>query len=426
MVTREENELLTRVGTGTPMGELMRHYWIPAAMSSEVVADGAPLRLMLLGEQLLAFRDSAGRVGILDHACPHRCASLFFGRNEEGGLRCIYHGWKFDVEGNCLEMANVPPHQDFKHRVHAKAYKTIERNGLIWAYMGSGEPPALPQIEATLLPAHAVTFNWMQRECNWLQVLEGDLDTSHTDFLHGGARTEKVFAPDDPRRFGAINRSPEYEISETEWGTMYGAFRPADPGETYWRIAHFLFPFWTITPSGPFGRHIYARAWVPMDDTHTMAVRIIGNAGRVDPGGAKQLGIVTGLEDLLPNSSDWYGRWRPRTSAENDYLLDRDKQKSNSFSGIPGIAAEDQAVTESMGGVVNRMNEHLAPSDRMIAVTRRRLLDAARAVERGELPPAATAETYTGVRGGYFVAKQGGGMLDAYRAASAKSESAPA
>jgi len=207
---------------------------------------------------------------------------------------------------------------------------------------------------------------------------------------------------------------------------MYGAFRPADPGETYWRIAHFLFPFWTITPSGPFGRHIYARAWVPMDDTHTMAVRIIGNAGRVDPGGAKQLGIVTGLEDLLPNSSDWYGRWRPRTSAENDYLLDRDKQKSNSFSGIPGIAAEDQAVTESMGGVVNRMNEHLAPSDRMIAVTRRRLLDAARAVERGELPPAATAETYTGVRGGYFVAKQGGGMLDAYRAASAKSESAPA
>ena len=199
-----------------------------------------------------------------------------------------------------------------------------------------------------------------------------------------------------------------------------------DTGGDDWRIAHFLFPFWTITPSGPFGRHIYARAWVPMDDTHTMGMRIIGNAGRVDPGGAQQLGIVTGLDDLLPNSSDWYGRWRPRTSAANDYLIDRDRQRSNSFSGIPGIAAEDQAVTESMGGVVNRMGEHLAPSDRMIAVTRRRLLDAARAVERGEPPPAATGETYDGVRGGYFIAKQGGSMLDAYRGANTKRETTPA
>ena len=166
MLSREENELLTKVGPGTPMGELMRRYWIPAAMSSELVADGDPLRLMLLGEQLVAFRDSTGRVGIIDHACPHRCASLFYGRNEEGGLRCIYHGWKFDVEGHCLEMANVPPHQDFKAKIHAKAYKTAERNGLIWTYMGTGEPPALPAIEATLMPAQSVTFNWMQRECN--------------------------------------------------------------------------------------------------------------------------------------------------------------------------------------------------------------------------------------------------------------------
>jgi phenylpropionate dioxygenase-like ring-hydroxylating dioxygenase large terminal subunit len=430
MVTPEENEKLTRIGPGTPMGELMRRYWIPAAMSSEIEADGPPLRLMLLGEQLVAFRDSAGRVGILDHACPHRCASLFYGRNEEGGLRCIYHGWKFDVEGRCLDMANVPPQQDFKAKIRATAYKTAERNGIVWTYMGpldekTGEPPALPAIEATLLPAQAVTFNWMQRECNWLQVLEGDLDTSHVDFLHGGARTEKVFAPDDPRRFGAINRSPEYEIGETEWGTMYGAFRPADPGETYWRIAHFLFPFWTITPSGPFGRHIYARAWVPMDDTHTMSMRLLANAGRVDPGGAQQLGIVTGLEDLLPNSSDWYGRWRPRTCAANDYLMDRHRQRTNSFSGIPGIAAEDQAVTESMGGIVKRMGEHLAPSDRMIAVTRRRLMEAAEAVARGEAPPAANAQTYAGARGGYFIAKAGGGMLDAYRAAGAKMDKAP-
>ncbi len=411
MVTVAENKLLTQVGPGTPMGELMRRYWIPAAMSSELIADAAPTRLMLLGEQLLAFRDSTGRVGILDHQCPHRCASLFFGRNEEGGLRCIYHGWKFDVDGNCLDMANVPPHQDFKSKIHATAYKVIERNGLVWTYMGKGTPPALPEIEATMLPESAATFNWMQRECNYLQVLEGDLDTSHTDFLHGGARTEKVYAPDDPRRFGAINRAPEYEVRETDWGTMYGAYRPADPGETYWRVAHFMFPFWTITPSGPFGKHLYARAWVPMDDTHTMSLRIVGNAGRVDPGGAKQLGIVTGLEDLLPNTSDWYGRFRPHTNAENDYLIDRDKQRRNSFSGIPGIAAEDQAVTESMGAVTNRPAEHLAPSDRMIAVTRRRMMDAATDLANGKEAP---IDSYARARGGYFVATQGKALVDAY------------
>ncbi len=423
MVTVAENKLLTQVGPGTPMGELMRRYWIPAAMSSELIADAAPTRLMLLGEQLLAFRDSTGRVGILDHQCPHRCASLFFGRNEEGGLRCIYHGWKFDVDGNCLDMANVPPHQDFKSKIHATAYKVIERNGLVWTYMGKGTPPALPEIEATMLPESAATFNWMQRECNYLQVLEGDLDTSHTDFLHGGARTEKVYAPDDPRRFGAINRAPEYEVRETDWGTMYGAYRPADPGETYWRVAHFMFPFWTITPSGPFGKHLYARAWVPMDDTHTMSLRIVGNAGRVDPGGAKQLGIVTGLEDLLPNTSDWYGRFRPHTNAENDYLIDRDKQRRNSFSGIPGIAAEDQAVTESMGAVTNRPAEHLAPSDRMIAVTRRRMMDAATDLANGKEAP---IDSYARARGGYFVATQGKALVDAYDEVSGATAKVPA
>jgi phenylpropionate dioxygenase-like ring-hydroxylating dioxygenase large terminal subunit len=426
MVTTQENETLTRVGPGTPMGELMRRYWIPAAMSHEVETNGPPLRLMLLGEQLVAFRDSNGDVGILDHHCPHRNASLFFGRNEEGGLRCIYHGWKFAVDGRCLDMANVPPRQDFKAKIRAKAYKAVERNGLIWTFMGKGEPPALPQIEATLLPEAQASFNWMQRSCNWLQVLEGDLDTSHTDFLHGGARTEKVYAPNDPRRFGAINRAPEYEVRESEWGTMYGAFRPADPGETYWRIAHFMFPFWTITPSGPFGRHLYARAWVPMDDTHTMSLRIIGNAGRVAPGGAQQLGIVTGLEDLLPNTTDWYGRWRPRTSAENDYLIDRERQRTVSYSGIPGIAAEDQAVTESMGAVTNRGTEHLAPSDRMIVVTRRRLLDVATSLAPGDKAPAEDGSAYAGVRGGYFIAKAGKSLIDAYSNAGEVPEKAPA
>jgi nitrite reductase/ring-hydroxylating ferredoxin subunit len=153
MTTASDGEILTRVGPGTLLGNMMREYWIPAAASSELVAGGDPMRLMLLGEQLIAFRDHQGRVGIMDHRCPHRCASLFFGRNEKGGLRCAYHGWQFDVEGNCLDMPNVPKHQAFPQRVKARSYRVAERNGLIWTYMGKREvPPPMPTFEPVLLP----------------------------------------------------------------------------------------------------------------------------------------------------------------------------------------------------------------------------------------------------------------------------------
>ena len=152
MVTPRDSQILTQVDDGTMMGNLMRKYWIPAAKSSELVADGDPIRLMLLGEKLVAFRDNSGKVGVMDHRCPHRCASLFFGRNEEGGIRCVYHGWKFDVDGNCLDMPNVPEKQKFKHKVHSKAYQTRESNGLIWVFMGDQQNvPALPGIEPALL-----------------------------------------------------------------------------------------------------------------------------------------------------------------------------------------------------------------------------------------------------------------------------------
>src|SRR5258707_797435 len=184
MTTATEGRELTQVGPGTVMGELMRRYWIPAVQSSELKRDGDPMRLMLLGEKLIGFRDSAGRVGVMDHRCPHRCASLFLGRNEENGLRCIYHGWKYDVEGNCLEMPNVPAEQDFKHKIRAKAYRVAERKGLVWFYGGAREvAPPLPNIEATLLPEGEADIYFAQRECNWLQALEGDIDTSHFSFL---------------------------------------------------------------------------------------------------------------------------------------------------------------------------------------------------------------------------------------------------
>ena len=188
MSKQKDSDDLVRVGPGTVMGGLMRQYWIPAAMSSELERDGAPMRLMLLGERLIAFRDSSGRVGVMDHRCPHRCASLFLGRNEEDGIRCVYHGWKFDTAGNCVDMPNAPPHQDYKDKVRAKAYKVAERNGLVWVYMGErAEAPPLPGIEASLLPESELQITFAQRECNWLQALEGDIDTSHFGFLHAGS-----------------------------------------------------------------------------------------------------------------------------------------------------------------------------------------------------------------------------------------------
>src|SRR5450432_1883306 len=210
MTTTTEGRELTQVGPGTVMGELMRQYWIPAAQSSELVRDGAPVRLMLLGEKLIAFRDSAGRIGVMDHRCPHRCASLFLGRNEQNGLRCIYHGWKYDFEGNCLEMPNVPAEQDFKHKVKAKAYKVTERNGLVWVYMGLREvAPPLPSIEATLLPDGEAEIFFAQRECNWLQALEGDIDTSHFSWLHVGSVKPEQVQDDNWVKYQVVHRAPE-------------------------------------------------------------------------------------------------------------------------------------------------------------------------------------------------------------------------
>ena len=409
MTTASEGQELTRVGPGTPMGELMRQYWLPALKSSEVVAGGDPVRLMLLGEKLIAFRDTTGRVGVMDHRCPHRCASLFYGRNEEGGMRCVYHGWKFAADGQCLEMPNLPPEQDFSAKVQAKAYKATERAGVIWVYMGARElAPPMPDIEATLLPDSEVSLNFTQRECNWLQALEGDIDTSHFSWLHvGSVRPEQVDA-DNWLQYQVVNRAPEYQVGDTDWGTMYCAFRPAENGQTYWRFAHFGFPFWTFIPQGAFADRVIARAWVPMDDTHVMFVGFTWKqASRTAVlKGGEQIPGSTPAPEYQPNSTDWFGRWRPVQSAANDYLIDRDAQRNDViYTGITHIAMQDQAITESMGEIVDHTFEHLAPSDQMITRTRRRLLIAARALrDKAVVPPCVdTPAVFQRVRSGECV-----------------------
>jgi phthalate 4,5-dioxygenase oxygenase subunit len=392
MTALRDNEDLTRIGPGTLMGNLMRQYWIPACLSSEIEADGPPLRLALLGERLIAFRDSAGRIGVMDHRCPHRCASLFFGRNEQGGLRCVYHGWKFDVDGNCIDMPNVPPEQDFKDRVKARRYPARERGGLVYVYMGARkELPPLPQIAATLCRPQDTAFSCRLRACNWLQAMEGDLDTSHFGFLHAGSVDPDDIDPALPDRFQVIDRAPSFHAIESPWGVASGAYRPADVGRLYYRFAHFVMPFWTLYPNGPLRDNVVTNVWVPMDDDHTMVFNITWTK-RTPPLALTRNGkAIPGLgrtPQTLPNTTDWFGRWRLTTNAGNDYLIDREVQRTQSYTGITGVTQQDSAVTESMGAIVDRSLEHLAPSDRVIAMTRRRLLNAARALaETHAVPP---------------------------------------
>ena len=417
MTTAREGEELTSVGRGSVMGELMRCYWIPALMSLEIVRNGPPLRLMLLGEKLIAFRDSDGRVAVMDHRCPHRGASLFLGRNEEGGLRCIYHGWKFDVAGNCLDMPSVPP-PDFKQKVKARAYPTVERAGVIWVYLGNrAEAPPLPAFEV-------LGVSFIQRDCNYLQALEGEIDTSHFGFLHAGHVDIDDVSEDEPLRYTITDRAPKYHVTDASWGTQYAGYRPAGTNSIYWRFGNFLFPFWTQVPNGEFNSHLHARAWVPLDDTHTMfvffwwkdAVSAMSLPQPAFRDGTPIGGTGRG-NTFLPNTSDWLGRWRLEANAGTDWRIDRVAQQNGIiYSGIDGIHLQDQAITESMGPIVDHELEHLAPSDQMITRTRRRILMAARALrDQGVLPPGAEdPSVYRRARSGYFVSDDEGDWRSVY------------
>jgi phthalate 4,5-dioxygenase len=402
MLTAEENEALCRVGPGTVMGDLMRQYWAPAMLSSELAEpDCAPVRVRLFGENLIAFRDTSGRVGLIGNHCPHRGASLFYGRSEGNGLRCVYHGWKYDVTGRCVDMPSEPPESTFKDRIRAVAYPCRERGGIVWAYLGTRlEPPPLPDLEANLLPEGEWSVSATMRECNYFQALEGDIDTSHSPFLHSGNERVEDTRPGTFQYYRVQCRAPRYAVTDTDFGTMYGAHIPADDAE-YWRIAMFLFPFYVIIPSGLLGHQVLMRAWVPMDDDHTMFF-IMGPR----PTGAQQTSNRpdgnSRRDWLHPNGTGWHDRFRLTPDAINDYYVDREKQRQGrSFTGIAGVPIQDKAVTESMGTIVNREAEHLASSDAMIIRTRQRLLDAALALrDEAVVPPGVDDPAIYRVRGG--------------------------
>jgi phthalate 4,5-dioxygenase oxygenase subunit len=398
MLSAEENELLTRVGPGTPMGELMRQYWLPALLSLEVQErDGRPLRTRLLGEDLIAFRDSEGNIGLLANNCAHRGASLFFGRNEEGGLRCVYHGWKFDVSGACVDMPNEPAESNFKDKVRQRAYPCREVNGIVWVYMGPRqEPPPLPQYEFGLVPAEHRSVMPFVRECNWLQALEGDIDSAHSSFLHS------VLQRQDINNLGTglkhVDRHPRFEVLDTEFGVTIAARRTPDDDHFYWRLTQFLFPFVTyFPPTGEQMETVPGHIWIPIDDDTTLVWTIrwhpLKDLHSDDPNsraiiGRGQGGAFEGPEEYLEPTTAAAGRWRFRANKSNDYLLDYEAQRTRRFSGVPTIPLQDQAMTESMGTVMSRTTEHLGSTDAGIIRVRRALTNALRALrEEGVTPP---------------------------------------
>jgi phthalate 4,5-dioxygenase len=405
MLKQEENELITRVGPGTPMGNFMREYWVPAMLSSEApTPDSDPVRILLLGEQLIAFRDSNGKVGLLANNCPHRGASLFFGRNEEAGLRCVYHGWKFDTDGNCIDMPNEPAESDFRTKVKAVAYPTIERGGIVWTYLGPRkEPPPLPDLEGNMQPGAEEFVRATQLNSNWLQIMEGDIDTSHVAFLHYGGLKAEDQIPGSFSELQLREKTAHYEVVDTEGGAAYGARKSAGPDQVYWRIAQWCFPFYTFTPPGVLGTKKGGNARVPIDDEHTISYSMV--SGRNRPGGASP--IVRGPQ--LANSSDWHGRFRPEQSLENDFRIDREAQRHNTgsegYTGISGIAMQDAAMTGSMGPIYDRSREHLGTTDAMIIRVRRRLIAAVQAhMTHGVTPPGVDdPQAYRVRSGGVFL-----------------------
>jgi phthalate 4,5-dioxygenase len=388
MLTNEENDLMCRVGPGTPMGNLLRQYWLPSTVPSSLLPapDCPPIRVRLLGENLIAFRTTSGKVGMVANACPHRGASLFFGRNEEEGLRCVYHGWKFDVDGNCVDMPSEPAESNFSSKVKVQAYPCIELNGMIWTYMGSREvPPPLPEFEFNTSAADMCFHpGFVFYDCNWVQSMEGDVDSAHIDYLHARLTPE---APSEAQvGFGQAmwnnDRTPILLVHPMEYGAVYAAQRQWDPGTNHYRIAQFLMPFYTIIPGS--GSTVAFNAWVPLDDDHTVQISFRSSIREPVPE-SERVAVndpYPRLGGYLPATSDPLTRWRSPANRNNDYLISYENQRTVMFSGIPREGKlQDIAVMESMGHIGARVKEHLGRSDTMIIVVRRTLLAAAKALQ---------------------------------------------
>ena len=387
MLRKEQNELLAQTGPGTPMGQLFRSAWMPALLADELPAnDCPPVRVKLLSERLVAFRDSQGRLGLIDEFCAHRGVSLWFGRNEDCGLRCPYHGWKYDVTGQCLDVPSEPEASGFAKKVKLKSYPLVERGGVLWTYMGEPDrQPPLPEWEFCTVPAKQTFTTKRMQECNWLQAMEGGIDSSHVSWLHrGDLNSDPLFKGARGNQYNLNDSRPVFEVVESPGGLYIGARRNAEDGHYYWRITQWVMPSFTMI--APRGNHsIHGHFWIPIDDETCWA-------WSYDYHPLRELteSEVTNMREGRGIHVRYVpGTFRPAANKDNDYLMDRDAQREGrTFSGVQGIAMQDASLQESMGPLVDRTKENLVSTDNGIIMARHRLLRAVKAlVDKGVTPP---------------------------------------
>ena len=389
MLKKEQNDFVTQTGPGTPMGDMFRRYWLPALLAEELVEpDGAPVRLELLSEKMLAFRDTQGRLGVIDEFCAHRGVSLWFGRNEEGGIRCPYHGWKYDINGQCLDVPSESVESGFCKKIKLKSYPLIERGGVIWIYMGPPElQPPLPEYEFATVPANQSYTSKRIQECNWLQALEGGIDSSHVSWLHSGSlNSDPLFKGAKGNQYNTSDKQPVFDVVDADGGLYVGVRRNAEDDQYYWRITPWLMPCFTMVP--PRGDHpMHGHFWVPINDHNNWAWSFDYHPTR--PLSDHELQAMKDGKGI--HVSTIPGTYIPIQNKTNDYLMDRAKQKSGvSYSGIDGIGMQDASLQESMGAIQDRTKENLTSTDNGVIMMRHRLIKAAKALADKGMPPPGT------------------------------------
>ena len=398
MLTVEENERVTRVGPNTAGGKYFRRFWWPMCLSSELPEpDGSPLRVRLLGEDLVAYRATDGTVGLVDAYCPHRRAPLFFGRNEECGIRCVYHGWKFDKHGDCVDMPSEPAGTTLQAKVKIVAYPTVEKGGVVWAYMGpKDQQPAEPDYEWTRAPQTHRYVSKTFENCNYLQCIEGGLDTAHSSFAHNNKLNDRA-------NLRQHDKSPNIDVERTDYGYCYVSTRHVDDGK-YIRVYHYVMPAQQLCASiiGYEGtRNKPARLdghiWVPIDDYTTFVYNIMCAPHPEDelvPEAVEKREVAAGRGAV----NNIPGTFRLKRNQSNDYLIDRQMQKTQNYTGIVGVNTQDFALQEGMGPICDRSKEFLGTSDKAIVAMRRLLLDAIAQNEKDGTLRGLDPDTYRKVR----------------------------
>jgi phenylpropionate dioxygenase-like ring-hydroxylating dioxygenase large terminal subunit len=419
MLKQEINELLTRTGPGTDMGNLFRQYWIPALLAEELPEPGSPpVRVKLLSERMIAFRDKDGRYGLIDEFCAHRGVSLWFGNNEMAdgeapGLRCAYHGWKYDVSGQCIEVPSEPDNSGFCQKVQLTSYPLVKVGDVLWTHMGDPrQRPELPEFEFCQVPSEQSYTSKRWQESNWLQALEGGIDSSHVSWLHGaGLKTDPLFKGSKGNEYNLNDMRPFFEVVDSDGGLFVGVRRSAEEGHYYWRITPWVMPAFTMVP--PRGDHpVHGHFWVPIDDENCWVFTFDYLPVRALTAAELQA-MRAGLGVHNENEP---GSYRPLQNKDNDYLMDRAAQRrGDTFSGIKGIAMQDASLQESMGPIVDRSKERLVSADSGIIKARRKLVTAAIALrDEGITPPGVDAKHHR-VRSAATVLPQDASFLEACR-----------